>query len=240
MFSFSWSANAVWQENIVKLPNTWAITSKEVYKKVWVRTNKLVETTLPNEKKNFSLAWTDNSDLSHWASQLDKSDHSKDAYIVLPKQWLIMPMWILSTEHSIFKEFQKWKDKKLNELMTRWAVVVPLSWYNLNFWANWNKIIGWHSSYFKNSKLWKYKTHFQKIIWLEEWEEIWVYKNIPWTKEYQRYVYKVKSSYNLKSNNFEIKEDWKDRITLFTCTPIGWTSWRWIVEAEYVSQNKTK
>lgn len=224
----------------VKLPLTWAITSKEVFKKVWVKHSKLVETTLPNEKKNFWLAWSTNSDLSHWAKQLEKSEYSKDWYIVLPKQWLIMPLWVLWSGHSIFKEYMKWKDKKLNELMTRWAVVVPISWYDLKFGNNWNKIIWWHSSYFKNKNLWKYKTHFQKIIGLEKDEEIWIYKNIAWTKEYQRYVYKVTKSYNIKSNDFEIVEDKKDRITLFTCTPIWWVTWRWIVEAEFVSQNKTK
>lgn len=223
----------------IVLPVTWVLSQKEIFDKVWVKKSRKVETELP-DKEEFSLAWNENTNLSFWATKLDKKDYRKQWYIVLPKQWLIMPLWDLTIDHSIYKEFLKWKDKKLNELMTRWAVNIPLSWHNLKFWRNWNKIIWWHSSYYKNDKLWKYKTHFQMIIWLEEWEEIWIYKHIEWTKWYQRYVYKVKKSYNHDSNNFSIIEDWTDKLTLFTCTPIWWISWRWIVEAEYVSQNKTK
>ena len=144
-----------------------------------------------------------------------------------------MPLLNLSADDNIFKEYMDWKDKKLNDKMWNGALLIPVFWEK-PFWKNWNKLIGGHSSYFK-SRNWKYKTHFQKIIWLKGNDLIYVYKYDEKAKIYDLYKYKVNSSYNLNSNRIElVNDERKDIITLFTCTPIWWVSWRWIIEAERI------
>lgn len=218
--------------NIVYWTEDTSISQKEIFQKVWVRLNKNVETYLP-DASNFDLAWSKEIDFSFWAKKLDKWEDLKGTFIVIPSQWVVMPLLNLSADDNIFKEYMDWKDKKLNDKMWNGALLIPVFWEK-PFWKNWNKLIGGHSSYFK-SRNWKYKTHFQKIIWLKGNDLIYVYKYNEKAKIYDLYKYKVNSSYNLNSNRIElVNDERKDIITLFTCTPIWWVSWRWIVEAERI------
>jgi sortase (surface protein transpeptidase) len=114
------------------------------------------------------------------------------------------------------------------------------AWTSINwFWKVWNKVIFAHSSYFKSDNG-RYKTDFQKIIELDPGEEIWIFeKNINW--DYTRYRYKTINSYNTKPTNVSVLKPWIwKNLTLFTCTPIWWISWRWIVEAKFIDEEKIK
>jgi LPXTG-site transpeptidase (sortase) family protein len=81
-------------------------------------------------------------------------------------------------------------------------------------------VIFGHSSYYKNDNG-RYKTHFQKIIELEEGEEVWVYKKSE-NGEYIKYRYKTTKSYEVKANDVSVLDPGIGKnLTLFTCTPIG-------------------
>lgn len=206
----------------IKLPKTWwEITQEQINKKVWKKSNKSLELNLI--KWDFKKAWSKNTDLDFWLEQLSKNEKNNDEFLVIPSEWLVMPIW---------KANENLNETKLWALMTKFATkfdYMTQEWSSV-YWEKWTKFIWWHSSYFKWKQYWKYKTHFQKIIWLEKNEEIWVYKkNKEW--KFDRYVYQVNQSYNSKWENITVEVDWKDNLVLFTCTPIWWNSWRWIVNS---------
>ncbi|RKW22422.1 sortase [Candidatus Gracilibacteria bacterium] len=218
--------------NIVYGGEDTSISQKEIFQKVGVRLNKNVETYLP-DASNFDLAGSKEIDFSFWAKKLDKGEDLKGTFIVIPSQGVVMPLLNLSADDNIFKEYMDGKDKKLNDKMGNGALLIPV-FGEKPFGKNGNKLIGGHSSYFK-SRNGKYKTHFQKIIGLKGNDLIYVYKYDEKAKIYDLYKYKVNSSYNLNSNRIElVNDERKDIITLFTCTPIGGVSGRWIVEAERI------
>lgn len=210
----------------VILPETWS----EAIKKVWIKKNRKIQTELNEEL--FNLKWEENTDLNFWLknSNITKWKKKEDWYIVIKSKWLIIPLWEIKNDIK--------DKKKLWKILSEWSMkfdYLTKNWSN-EFWEIWTKFIWWHSSYFKWNKYWEYKTHFQKIIWLEEWEEIWVYKK-EWNS-YKRYVYKVESSYNKEnSKEMTIFNNDIDRLVLFTCTPIWWVSWRWIVESKFLYED---
>lgn len=220
-----------------KLPKTWHFSEEEIYKKagiVWKKTKQVVETRLPN-KETFRLAGTTNTELSHWLEVVPKEDRNKNKYLVIPSLWLVMPINEVKENSKEYNNFINGWEEDFHETLKTGSVEIP--WTSLNGYGEiWNKVIAWHSSYFKNSNA-RYKTHFQKIIWMEKNEEIWIYeKNAEW--KYTRYVYKVRASYNTKDTDIEaIKPTENSVLTLFTCTPIWGVTGRWIVKADFSYKN---
>lgn len=208
----------------VKLPKTWwEITQEEINRKVWKKNNKKLETELI--KDDFKNVWSNETNHEFWLNQLSKDEYSKYwEFLVIPSEWLVMPLDVLKNEEK--------NEKKLWSLMTKSAIKLDYMTKNWssNYWENWTKFIWWHSSYFKWKSFWKYKTHFQKIIWLEMNDKIFIYKKDEnWN--FNKFVYKVNSSYNIENwNDLRIDRNLDD-LVLFTCTPIWWTTWRWIVHA---------
>lgn len=221
---------AEWEKNIKKaeikkyvkiLPKTWNYKWK-------------VETKLPS-KETFRLAWSKDKNLETWLKVLNIKDRNENKYIIIPSKWLIMPIKTVGKKTKEYKNFITWKNEDFNRFLAEWSVELPwttLWWY----WESWNKVIAWHSSFWKNA-YWRYKTHFQKIIWLEKDTEIWVYERNKYWK-YDRFIYKTFESYDTKPTDVNILKPTKDKVlTLFTCTPIWWVSWRWIVKSKFIWQD---
>ena len=100
-----------------------------------------------------------------------------------------------------------------------------------------NTVIFGHSSYFKSDDG-RYQTHFQKIIELEVGEEIWIYQR-QGDGNYQRYRYMTSASYDTKPTDVSVLDPGVGKnLTLFTCTPIGNITGRWIVQAKYIDEEK--
>lgn len=217
-----------------ELPKTWALESSEILKKWWLAGytfRKLIDIKLP-KKETFRLAWTNEKNLEKWLEILPKQDRNKDKYIVLPTQGLIMWINSVNKNDKSYQEFINWKNQNFYDYLIDWALEVPWTSIN-NFWEIWNKVIAWHSSYWKGWKS-RYKTHFQKIIGMEKGEEIWIFtKNENWN--FDKYIYKVTESYNTSKNDISIlKPTDNKQLTLFTCTPIWGSHGRWIVKSEFI------
>lgn len=217
-----------------RMPRTGVLSDIEIQKKVGVIGGKLlkqIEINLPS-KEIFKLAWSNNTNLEYWLDVVPEIDRKSDKFIVLPIQWLVMPIKTVEKDSKEYNNFINGKNEDFSRFLQQGAVELP------GTSANWygeigNKVIAWHSSYWKKDSG-RYKTHFQKIIGMEAKEEIWVYQKQP-NGEYQRFVYRVKSSYNSSENDISpIKPTDASSITLFTCTPIGWIAWRWIVRGEFI------
>lgn len=213
------------------------ISQSEIYKKVGLEKKDLskIEIKLPS-KETFDLAWTWETSLVTWIEKLRKEDRKKDKYLVLPTQGLIIPINDVPKNSKAYKNYMSGKNENFVEYLNNWTVEIPLTsanWYG----SHWNKVIAWHSSYWKDKPAF-YKTHFQKIIWMEKWDEIWIFeRNKKWF--FDKYIYKVTKSYNTDDEDISILESRKNKseLTLFTCTPIWWITWRWIVKAEFLSKN---
>lgn len=104
-----------------------------------------------------------------------------------------------------------------------------------------NTVIFWHSSYWKENQG-KYDTIFGLLPTLDEGEEIWVYSRSAnnssvnskkWAYELRKHT--ITKSYNTNPSDTQIlSQEWymTPHITLFTCTPIGWITGRWVVQAK--------
>jgi hypothetical protein len=149
--------------------------------------------------------------------------------VVIPSNWLVIPVNKVPENTKDFDRMVSGYEIHVNTYLKTWAMEYPRTW---KLGKAWNKVIFWHSSYWKKDDG-RYKTHFGKIIELDPGEEVWVYKKENW--EYKRYVYKVEKSYNTPANDVWVLKPTKDStLTLFTCTPIGWIKWRWIIRAKYI------
>lgn len=199
------------------VPNTENKTSEKVVEKTNKKKLKLPNTgtaskvqVIKNKNvetdliaEDFKKAGAKNTNLNFW------TDNKMGNYIIIPSKGLVVPLWNQKTALD---------EKELEKAMTFSAL-------SLDYLQAEARIIGWHSSYFKGKKYGKYKTHFQKIIGLEKNTEIWIYENG------KRKIYTVNASYETKWADLEFTDE-KDKIVLFTCTPIGGNSGRWIVEAK--------
>ncbi len=226
--------NKVWNNEIVKLPNFLLQTWVPVLERTKVIKNKNVETD--TNKEDFRLAWTNSPDINHWLEVVPLEDKNKDLYIILPSQGLVMPINTINKNSEDYKKSINWENFDFYKYLETWALEVP--WTSTNwYWEVWNKVVIWHSSYYKSSN-WRYKTQFQKIIENEIWEEVWIYqKQESW--EYKRYRYITQESYNTDKSDTDVLLSWNwKNLTLYTCTPIWWTSWRWIIKAKYIDEEK--
>ncbi|MBS9783769.1 sortase [Candidatus Gracilibacteria bacterium] len=192
----------------------------------------LLEVRLPS-KEVFRLAGSENSDLDFWLDVVPEEDRNKDKYIVLPTQGLVMPINTVDKTEQAYSDFINGENQNFNNFMHDGAIEIPGT-STRGYGEVGNKMIAGHSSYWYSGST-RYKTHFQKIIGMEEGEEIWVYERDAWSGEFKRYVYRVHSSYNTSKYDVDVLKpvDTK-QLTLMTCTPIGGISGRWIVKGEFV------
>lgn len=211
------------------------ISQNEIYKKWWLSKNNLskIDIKLP-DASTFDLAWTGETNLAVWLEKLPKIDRNKNKYLVLPSEGLVIPINDVSKKSKEYKNFISGKEESFLNLLDAWTVELPLTsanWYG----SHGNKVIFWHSSYFKSNK-WRYKTHFQKIIWMEKNEEVWVFEKNK-NGFFDKYVYKVTKSYNTDDEDISILKQGKiSELTLFTCTPIWWFDGRWVVKAKFLKK----
>ena len=241
---FKYKANKIKLNKILKEENErwiWLIKLPKILPKTWTpieqRTKKLQNSKLNLNLINsrFRLAWNKNSDINFWKQVLTQKDKNAKKYIVIPSSWLVMPVNDIPNTDIEYSSLISWREIKVNKYLKTWAM--EYAWTSINgYWKVWNKVIFAHSSYFK-SDIWRYKTDFQKIIELDSGEEIWIYEKINW--EYKLFKYKTVQSYNTNPSNVSVLKPWIwKNLTLFTCTPIGWIEWRWIIEAKFINNEK--
>ncbi len=212
------------------LPKTWT----PIEKRVKIINVKSIETELPN-KEVFRLAGSNNSDINYWKQVLPEIDQNRDKYLVIPSNWLVIPVNMVPENTADFTKMVSWNEINVNTYLKTWAMEYPNSW---KLGKPGNKVIFGHSSYWKKDD-WRYKTQFGKIIEMDSWEEVWVYKKINW--EFKRFRYKVTKSYNTPAKDVKVLLPTKtSTITLFTCTPIWGIAWRWIIKADYINEEKIK
>lgn len=226
--------NKVWNNEIIKLPKFLLQTWVPLTERTTIIKNKNVETD--TNKEDFRLAWTFESDINYWLEVVPKEDRNRDLYIVLPSQGLVMPINTIEKDSNDYKKSINWEDFDFHKYLETWALEIP--WTSSNsYWEVWNKVVIWHSSYYKSAN-WRYKTQFQKIIENEIWEEVWIYqKQSSW--EYKRFRYQTFESYNTDKSDTSIILSWSwKNLILYTCTPIWWISWRWVVKAKYIDEEK--
>ncbi len=192
--------------------------------------NKKIETSAP--KMNASFV----NDINFWKSRLDIADRSRNEYIVIPTSWLIIPVNYITKDSNDYKQLINWREIDVNKYLKSWVLIHPGT-YASNYGEAWNKVIFGHSSYWKFDNG-RYKTQFQKIIELDAWEEVWVYK-MQANGEFKRFVYKVEKSFETNPTNVWVLNPgvWSN-LTLITCTPVGWIEQRWVVQAKFVNEEK--
>jgi len=183
----------------------------------------------------FRLAGSNNADINHWKQVLVEEDRDAAKYIVIPSNGLVIPINEFSEWSTDFETMINGREGNINPSLRTWALEYPgtsTRWYG----EVWNKVVFAHSSYFKSAQ-WRYKTHFQKIIELDAWEEVWVYEKIS-NGSYERYRYETQKSYNTAATDTSVllPGEWKN-LTLFTCTPIWWVEGRWIIKAKFIEEN---
>ncbi len=219
-----------WTTQIEKLPDELPKTWTDLSKRVTFKDIQWVELHAPKMTSSY-----DNS-IDYWKSQLPEQDRNADEYLVIPSNWLVIPIVYVEKKSSDYQTMVNWWVIEYNNYLKDWALTYP--WTDTaDYWDAWNRVIFWHSSNWVSEE-WRYKTQFQKIIELDEWEKIWVYKKDE-NGDYTRYIYVVNKSYQTHPSDVWILNPWKwSNLTLVTCTPIWWTVDRWIVKAKYENENK--
>lgn len=178
-------------------------------------------------------AWEYINDISYRKSSVVSIDQNLDEYVVIPSKWMVIPIYRINQGSKDYKNLVNFEYVNINKYLKYWSLIYPDN-INSTYWEKWNITIMWHSSYLKSDN-WRYKTHFQVIIWLEEWKEIWIYKKI--NDKFKRFRYIVKKSYDTEPYDIDIINSTdKSELTLFTCTPIWWDGWRWIIKAEFIKE----
>lgn len=191
-----------------------------------------IETHIPEYV--WKLAWNYINDIQYRKQGLLEQDRYFNEYLVIPSNGLVIPINKVQNDSSDFSGLINFENVNINKYLQNWSLVFPTT-KKVDYWETWNITIMWHSSYLKNDS-WRYKTHFQLIIWLEKWKEIWVFKNT-YNWEFKRYKYIITESYETVPEDISVLNHTnKKEITLFTCTPIWWVWWRWIIKSEYLEE----
>ncbi len=214
-----------------KLPAKIPQTRASIGDRVGIEEHPSIETDLPSPEV-FRLAGDANDDINHWKQVLIEEDRDAYKYIVVPANWLVVPINEFSEDSQEFDKMINGREVDINSALETGALEYPGTSIN-GYGEEWTKMVFAHSSYWKGEEG-RYKTHFQKIIELSEWEQVWIYvKNPEWN--YDQYKYEIEESYNTSEYDTSIflPQDGKN-LTLFTCTPIGGTEGRWIIKAKYL------
>jgi len=196
-----------------------------------------------------------NENLDFWKNKVlpYQEDRNAEQYIVIPSIWVVAPINSLSSDSDQYrdivqdgtqiKDFSRQNGENYLLPLNTWVMQYPST---LPVWerdSNGNEFIGnsvifGHSSYWK-SNAWRYKTIFWLLPTLDVWEELWVYNKVD--GEYVLYKYSITQSYETTPSDVGIlSQDVYDTqgLTVFTCTPIGWISWRWIITSERISSQE--
>ncbi len=209
------------------LPQTWT----PILQRTYIRRVPTIEVDLPDES-TFRLKWTYIDNLEYRKQVLPQKDQTKDSYIVIPSNWLVMPIVKVPVWSSDFEKMTSGEQIDINKYLRNGAMYYPTTDEYVGKAGN--VVIFGHSSYWKNDP-WRYKTHFQKIIELDPWEEVRIYKKV-WDS-YKRYRYTVTRSYETSPYDVEVlKPTQEPNLTLLTCTPIWGIAHRWIVKARLVPE----
>ena len=210
-----------------KLPQSWT----PIFKRVWTRNAKNIETSLPNPEV-FRLAGNTSEELKTWLEVLPEQDRYADTYLVLPSNGLVMPINTVLSGSKDENALLNWENIDFNKYLRNGALEYPGTSTN-DYGQIGNKVIFGHSSYFAHDHG-RYKTHFQKIIELNAGEQVRIFrKTTSWIKLFK---YRVTESYDGKPTEVSkvLSDSYKSEISLFTCTPIGWVKGRWIVKAQLI------
>ena len=218
-----------------KLPEKIPQTRATISDRVAIEKNPSIETGLPSPEV-FRLAGSANDDIEYWKQVLVEQDRDANKYIVVPANGLVVPINEFSEDSQEFDKMINGREVDINSALETGALEYPGTSIN-GYGQEGTKMVFAHSSYWKGEEG-RYKTHFQKIIELSEWEQVWIYvKNPEW--EYDQYKYEIEESYNTSEYDTSIflPQDGKN-LTLFTCTPIWGTDGRWIIKAKYIEESR--
>ena len=214
-----------------KLPKKLPQSGTPIFKRVWTRNAKNIETSLPNPEV-FRLAGNTSEELKTWLEVLPEQDRYADTYLVLPSNGLVMPINTVLSGSKDENALLNWENIDFNKYLRNGALEYPGTSTN-DYGQIGNKVIFGHSSYFAHDHG-RYKTHFQKIIELNAGEQVRIFrKTTSWIKLFK---YRVTESYDGKPTEVSkvLSDSYKSEISLFTCTPIGWVKGRWIVKAQLI------
>jgi LPXTG-site transpeptidase (sortase) family protein len=162
---------------------------------------------------------------------LENQDGNAASYVVIPTTGIVTPITTIlgsdsKTRQADFDALVSGRDIKVNPYLHDGVVQYPNS---ANPGQPGNMVIAGHSSYWL-SGLGRYKTVFGNMIEVDAGEEVWVYERQA-DKSYKLYRYRVSASYNTTPSDVDVLvPTGGSQITLFTCTPIGGLSGRWIVK----------
>lgn len=205
--------------------------------KTWTPISERVKTLGDSRVETSAKAMTADykNDINSWKAKLPEADRNRSEYIVVPSNWLVVPVNYVPTASDDYDSLINWREIDVNKYLQSWVMNYPGT--SSSYGKAWNKVIFGHSSYWKIDE-WRYKTQFQKIIELDAWEEIWVYKLLSnW--DFKRFVYEVTKSFETDPTNVSVLDQWVwSNLTLVTCTPIGWITSRWVVKAKYINEEK--
>lgn len=218
-----------------RMPRTGQLIDETIYKKAGIvgqNMRKRLMTELPDASV-FALAGSQDTHIDFWKQVLPEADKNADKYLVIPSSGLVMPINSVEKDSRAYKNFINGKNEDFTKYLETGAVDLTGT-STRGFGEVGNKVIGGHSSYWRYAAG-RYKTHFQKIIAMTEGQEIWIYEKNPETGKFTRYVYRTTKSENVSEKNISaLKPTDNATLTLFTCTPIGGATGRWIVQSEFI------
>ncbi|MBS9784280.1 sortase [Candidatus Gracilibacteria bacterium] len=208
------------------------LSQELIYKRAGLaKKHSTIDVVLPPEE-TFRMAGKRTKSLEEWKKVLSPKDQNADKYVILPSQGLIVPVISLKEKNPKFQDFINGKEVDINPYLKDGAFEIPGTSVN-KYGEPGNKVISGHSSYFKKDNG-RYKTHFQKIIEMNVGQEIWIFEKDA-NGKFKRSIYKVFKTYNTDYTDVSILDpSAKKIITLFTCTPIGGLSGRWVVQGEFI------
>lgn len=157
-------------------------------------------------------------DLSYWVQEVlpYKEDRERNAYIVYPKMWVILPVEEISGKDKSLIRAKQWFDHY--KYLVNWSL--HYLWNSPSKWKG-NMVIAAHSAYYAKDDG-RYKTAFQAVVLSDIWDRIWYFeKDIDWT--YVRYDYAIEESKQVRTNDTSIlfpTIDWR-QLTTYTCYPFG-------------------
>ncbi len=172
-------------------------------------------------------------DLSYWVQEVlpYKEDRLKNAYIVYPKMWVILPVEQISSKDKALirakQSFDHYKYLINGSLHYLW---------NSPSKGKGNMVIAAHSAYYAKDNG-RYKTAFQAVVLSDVWDKIWYFeKTTDWS--YIRYDYVIEESKQIKTSDTSILFPTKDerQLTTYTCYPFGSIANRWYNKSSLVGK----
>lgn len=217
-----------------KLPKVLPKTGTPIGQRIKTQHNNLLNVSV--DVSQLKLAGNYNTDINYWKDALPEIDKNASEIIVTPSNGMVIPVVNVPNFEKDYSELISGREIDVNKYLKNGALKYPGTGDN-GYGTTGNPVIFWHSSYFKKDNG-RYKTLFQEIISLDAGEPIWVYKKLD-DGSYKRYVYIVETSYEINPSKVDILNAgiWRN-LTLFTCTPIGNLTGRWVVTAKYFDEEK--